>query len=1066
MISNFEVFYFMKIVKLFIITIIFLSNIFAQQNSFIPLDRRNVPVYIEEIHITGTDQIFSNIEQIIQTKDSHIWLATNRGLAKYNGINFDVYNNFNVKEFKSPSTLSLLEDNDGTLWIGTREGLLMMKNNVFSRYNDSTLGSISIVKMCKDDRGNIYLGTLNKGLFRINPDKSLYKYPEPLEESTIFTLLYSDSVLWIGANKQGLIKLKNEKFEYLNNISPYFSYEMRSSCKDKDGNYWFGTDRNGLIKYSNNTIKHYTIKDGLTSNRIYAIAENNDGSSLVVGTYGGGLTKKMDNNNFSSYANMDNNGLTLDAVRSLYYDKEGNLWIGLLGGGLNVLRQKNLLSYNMRQHLNDNYIWTINKDLSGNIWIGTNSNGINVITKNKLISYKNDYHPYCMNIRTITNDSKGRHWIGTYNRGIILVDNNNKTNYSKTEGTFVSDTIESIYEDSKGTIWIGSWGPLAIYQDGKIQFPRFPDNEQITRVHYIKEDHEHNYWFATRYGIFKYSQNKLISYTKEKDGILSNFIYSFFLNKDSSMLICTRQGLLRYKDENFLHIKFGNAFNNSDIIEIIEDDIGNYWVTSFIGILVFKKEDLEKFVNGKIDFIPNRILGKADGILSTDFSGGNQNTCTKGPDGRLWFTSTNGIVVADPEKVFKQINNVPPEICITKFIANDSLIDTSSDKIKIPANPKNIIISYAALSYKNPLLNKYKYRLIGFDDYWIEAENMNMAHYSTLSPGTYTFQVIASNSDLVWNTNGIQLTFTVLPKFYQTTAFAVLMPLFILVVLYYTYKFRVNSLEKNKIKLQRLVNEQTATLQHEIKQRKKNEEELLNMRKVESLSILSGGIAHDFNNLLTAILGNISLLKYKLLKEDTKDLIKLVESSEKASLKAKSLTQQLLTFSKEGKLSLKNVSIGNLLEECTIFTLRGSSAKGVFDIADNLWPVDADEGQLIRVFQNLIINAIQAMHNGGNIYITAKNVTLDSNDPIAIETKSPDHVKISIIDTGSGISEENMHRLFEPYFTTKKTGHGLGLASCFNIIKQHKGYINAKSQLGIGTEFIIFLPRTDRTEED
>ena len=242
----------MRIITLFVVTIVFLSDILAQH---IPLDKKDVPPHIEEIKITGTSQEFSNVEEITQTKDGHIWLATNQGLVKYDGTDFTVYNVTNTENiFRSFTCLSVIEDDEGTLWVGTRPGLITVKNNVFSRYNDSVFHEIQVTKMCKDDKGNIYVGTLQKGLFRINPDKSLYKYPEPLEDDIIFSLLYADTTLWIGTTTHGLIRLKDEKFEYLKNISPHFSYEFRDAYKDRNGNYWFGSDQNGLVKYSNNKV--------------------------------------------------------------------------------------------------------------------------------------------------------------------------------------------------------------------------------------------------------------------------------------------------------------------------------------------------------------------------------------------------------------------------------------------------------------------------------------------------------------------------------------------------------------------------------------------------------------------------------------------------------------------------------------------------------------------------------------------------------------------------------------------------------------------------------------------
>lgn len=229
---------------------------------------------------------------------------------------------------------------------------------------------------------------------------------------------------------------------------------------------------------------------------------------------------------------------------------------------------------------------------------------------------------------------------------------------------------------------------------------------------------------------------------------------------------------------------------------------------------------------------------------------------------------------------------------------------------------------------------------------------------------------------------------------------------------------------------------------------------LLKTQKLESLGVLAGGIAHDFNNILTAILGNISLARIQQHKPAV--LSELLEEAEQATLRAKDLTKQLLTFAKGGEPVKRVFSLARLLDEATNLATRGSSASSRMVVPDDLWPIKADEGQISQVIHNLVINAAQAMPAGGTVTVTAENVT--SQDP---ESR---FVRFSIADTGSGIPKALQQKIFEPYYTTKPTGSGLGLAVCHSIIKNHDGDINFESTVGKGTTFTINLPASDQAE--
>ena len=241
-------------------------------------------------------------------------------------------------------------------------------------------------------------------------------------------------------------------------------------------------------------------------------------------------------------------------------------------------------------------------------------------------------------------------------------------------------------------------------------------------------------------------------------------------------------------------------------------------------------------------------------------------------------------------------------------------------------------------------------------------------------------------------------------------------------------------------------------IMEEITELREDMQDMVKNQKIESLGVLAGGIAHDFNNILTIILGNVTLARLHLNGPET--VTKRLEEAENATARAKDLAQQLLTFARGGEPVKNIIKLHDLLKEAAGFALHGSNVRVEFALANDLWPVDADEGQLSQVIHNLVLNAVQSMPGGGTVTISAENAIS--------RQESKRFVKIAVADTGAGISEHHQQRIFDPYFTTKQQGSGLGLATCFSIIRKHGGKIRATSTLGKGSTFHISLPASDQ----
>jgi len=244
----------------------------------------------------------------------------------------------------------------------------------------------------------------------------------------------------------------------------------------------------------------------------------------------------------------------------------------------------------------------------------------------------------------------------------------------------------------------------------------------------------------------------------------------------------------------------------------------------------------------------------------------------------------------------------------------------------------------------------------------------------------------------------------------------------------------------------------------DVTEKQKAEAQMLTESKLQSVGLLAGGIAHDFNNMLTTIIGNLSLARMP--EFSGAEMPQLLAEAEKAALRAKDLTQQLLTFARGGAPIRRPMVLDDLIREACLFALRGSNVQCDCSLAANGWPVEVDEGQIRQILNNLVINARQAMPQGGKIEVRAENVELSARSMPSLPPGK--YLKISIQDHGPGISSEHLPRIFEPYFTTKQTGTGLGLATVYSIVRKHDGQVNVVSEPGKGTTFEIYLPASQK----
>ncbi|MCP4180134.1 MAG: SpoIIE family protein phosphatase [bacterium] len=773
-----------------------------------------------------TDNI---INVLYETEENPtFWIGTNaNGLCKYNRDQ-DNFTSFkhdpnNTNSLSNNVITSIAGDNK-TLWIGTLKGLNKFEpqKNKFSRYNrdyDSEfIPNDTINVLVIDKNENIWIGTKN-GLCKFNSkDKSFKSFfkENGLIDNEIATLLYhTDGNLYIGS-ESGLLKydLENEKFiELTSNITNTCNIkdvDVTSILEDINGDLWIGTRTEGLVNYKikSNSAYLYTHnaaeKHSLSTNNILTIYK--DKSDIIwIGTSLGGVNKwnrAADDLAVFRHSPYDDNSLSASQVRCIYTDKSDVVWIGTVEGGLNKWDKNGdkfvhfKHNYNDPNSLSHNHVRSILEDSKGKFWIATDGGGLNLYNRktNKFTSYKSGKGSNLSHNRVwkIMEDSKSKLWVGTFGGGLNLFDRRTERfkvyrHNLNDETSISSDLVTSVYEDSKGNIWIGTFGGL-----NKL----YPESDKFLRYLYNEDD---------------------------INSLSNNRVYCIFEDEEGYLWVGTKGGLNKFdfKTGNVKRFTTDNSDLPNNVILGILEEKGNIWVSTNNGI---------SRINKNTDNIKNFDIG--DGLQSYEFLAG---SAYKSKDGQLFFGGIDGFNAFYPENVTDNPNK--PPIVITRFrVSNQDIRLDSSITVKKVITLKyfqnDISFDFVALDFIFPLKNKYAYKLVGYDENWIDVKHRRFAEYTNLSPKEYTFRVIGSNNDDVWNKEGTSLKIIIKPAFWQTLWFKILCILLIVFSVIAIYRIRVRTIKKRNKELERQVRNRTAEIRQQNEEIKTQRDEISKQKDV------------------------------------------------------------------------------------------------------------------------------------------------------------------------------------------------------------------------------------------
>ncbi|MEJ7701597.1 MAG: two-component regulator propeller domain-containing protein [Pyrinomonadaceae bacterium] len=426
----------------------------------------------------------------------------------------------------------------------------------------------------------------------------------------------------------------------------------------------------------------------------------------------------------------------------------------------------------------------------------------------KITNYRRQNGLIYTDIQSLFEDANGRLWIGAFSGVQYLEDGKF---YDGIKGLPVFD----IHQDRQGILWFASSSGLVKYDGKESKFFTTENGLPGNNVKTIIENEDGSMWIGTYDGIALMKNEKFTAFT-ETDGLAGNHVRSLYKDETGTLWIGTYEsGLSRFKDGTFTRFTTENGLASNGVFQILEDSSRNFWISSNQGIYRVSREQLNEFADGKIPSVTSTLFGKSDGMLSTEANGGGQPAGIKASDGRLWFPTQDGAAIIKPEAVM--LNAFPPPVVIESARIDNQKIDRLEKKIEINPGQENLEIDYTGLSFIKPEQVRFRYKLEGLEENWTEAGNRRTAFYPHLAPGEYVFQVIAANSDNVWNEQGARIQIIVKPPFYRRWWFIALAVLLGAGMVFAMYRRQISKLEKDRAAQQAFSRQLLASQEHERK---------------------------------------------------------------------------------------------------------------------------------------------------------------------------------------------------------------------------------------------------------
>ncbi len=727
---------------------------------------------INRVWKTSNGLPHNNVAAILQTRDGYVWLGTEGGLSRFNGFEFNTYSTENAPALKSNDVSALAETRDGSLWLGTvGGGLARLRNGQFTTFTTKDgLASDSVTTLLEDREGSLWVGTGGGGVSRLrNGQFQSFTPRDGLASLTIFTIVQDASGgVWFGTDA-GVSHWDGNRFRSYTRQQGW-PQDIRALLWDRAGRLWAGTNGAGLIRAElqpGGALRLTKIDPtrGLSNNPIYSLREDSEGTIWVAMLRAG--VSRLKDGVFSAFTRAD--GLSSDDVCSLWEDREGNMWAGTLGGGLNRLKEPRVSVLGEAAGLAKPAVLGLFQDREGAFWLGSNGGGVNRYQNGVLTNISTAQGLPNALVFSIAQDRTGDIWLGT-RRGLSQLRNGRVVRNYTTQDGLPNDVVRVVYADRQGQIWIGTRGGLAQWKDGRFIAYTKQDGLPADFVISIEESKDGRLWVGTNGGGLASLRHGQFTRYGIEQGLSNSVVFGLHEDASGDLWVATNGGgLNRLRNGHFDVFRARDGLLDDSIFSILEDRAGRLWMSSNRGIFRVERQHLEDFAAGRARSIPTQTFTENEGMENRECNGGFQPAGWIAQNGELWFPTVRGAAHIDPARLSRR-SVVPPVLVESASI--DGRFAGSGYTLEVGPGPGRLEFHYVALTYRAPEKVRYRYRLEGFEEDWVEAGARRAAYYTNIAPGSYRFTVSAANDDGLWNTNEASVPFRIKPYFYQTDWFS------------------------------------------------------------------------------------------------------------------------------------------------------------------------------------------------------------------------------------------------------------------------------------------------------
>jgi signal transduction histidine kinase/ligand-binding sensor domain-containing protein len=736
----------------------------------------------------------NSVHQILQTANGYLWIATEGGIARFNGVAFTPFNQQSSKAFSSDDTCCLAQDASGSLWIGTADGLLRSTANTpatFHRYSTADgLPSATILSLTTSSDGAVVALTPD-GVVRFNGTRFQPLAAAPPNASAIARA--PDGSLWI-ASPGGIVHTQQSGSAILPNPST----ESIEAFAILPGNTTLLRTRTTLTLIHDSVHRSFTAGHDLPGTRIASALLDSRGT-LWIGTNQGLAFLPSAESSATTAPHLEPQ-IGSNSVLSLYEDREGNIWVGTEATGIHILRQQ---SFHSPPQFSDRVVTTLAETTTGTMAVGTNGDGLDL--QHVAASQPNPQLEHLSTRNGLLSDvilalapaPNGALWVGTPD-GLNSILNGRVQAYTSADG-LPDDLIRSLLVDPDNSVWVGTRRGLAHFTQHTVTTLTHADGLPSDLIGALlrssapppPESSTPDLWIGTLDGLARLRNHHITTFTT-RDGLAGNIITSLLEDSSHTLWIGTDgNGLTYLSADRFVSIHATNL--PTSIQSILDDHRGHLWLGSARGITRVAISDL--LACGPSPSCSPSVVnfGQSDGLTTSETSSIGHPSAIRTASGSLWFATRKGVAIADPAHLHEDL--VPPPVLIERFTVDDVDSPLSTSEVTISPGHSRFTFDYIGLSFSAPSKVRYRYRLEGFDPAWTEAGSRRIAYYTNLSPGHYRFRVQAANPDGVWNDTGAAVAFYLSPPFYRRLWFLLLAALLIAALGIALYRLRMHRLQ-------------------------------------------------------------------------------------------------------------------------------------------------------------------------------------------------------------------------------------------------------------------------------